>query len=555
VSRMHAVIEVNANGDVEIADLNSTNGTFVNGDKITRKRLNSGDQIRVGDIRLVVDIIQKSPNIKQQKKFKKASTALPAQMNPLMYLDLPESESIVGGRECIEVIRVWCGTVQDALHTEKKSKPITLGSAAENTFVISPDLLVGENPCALVTFENEEPRLHLDEAFSGKVKIADEILDVDSARATHGASIVLSPKTRAVLSISDQYFLVSYQELPPKPRTSFYKKLELKDQAYTALSMALHMLFMILLSMVPEQELIGSRDHAERRAMMIRSIQVAEIERLEEEEEILEKKEEIKIEKVARKDRQKVQKKVTKVVKAKKKDRKDLTKKEKEKVDRDKAKDTGILKAMNDDSLALLNDPVDDLLAPGELSGVIIASADPNAPTITSFQAFSGNSGPNGGGGDSDFLLPQGSIASGSGGTKGMVSGLDKASINNDGSVGAGGLKKKKRKVKVDILTPEVSGAYDKEAVRRVIRAAAGQIRWCYQQALQRDPNLGGKVVLGFLIAPTGGVQAPKIKSNTMQNSSVGECIRKKSRLWKFPPPPDSGVVTVSYPFLFKAKK
>ena len=160
-----------------------------------------------------------------------------------------------------------------------------------------------------------------------------------------------------------------------------------------------------------------------------------------------------------------------------------------------------------------------------------------------------------GGGGESDFLLPQGSVASGSGGTKGMVSGLDKSAMAKDAGVGSGKLKKRNRKVKVDILTPEVSGAYDKEAVRRVIRAQAGQIRWCYQQALQRNPKLGGKVVLGFLIAPTGGVKAPKIKSNSMSDKSVGECIAKKSRLWKFPPPPDSGVVTVSYPFLFKAKQ
>ena len=39
VSRMHAVIEVTSGGKVEIADLNSTNGTFVNGEKITRSTL------------------------------------------------------------------------------------------------------------------------------------------------------------------------------------------------------------------------------------------------------------------------------------------------------------------------------------------------------------------------------------------------------------------------------------------------------------------------------------------------------------------------------------
>jgi hypothetical protein len=47
VSRNHAVLERRASG-VELADLNSENGTFVNGDRITRRRLAHGDRIRLG---------------------------------------------------------------------------------------------------------------------------------------------------------------------------------------------------------------------------------------------------------------------------------------------------------------------------------------------------------------------------------------------------------------------------------------------------------------------------------------------------------------------------
>ncbi len=54
VSTKHAVIEVpedpDQKGPIEyfIRDLDSTNGTFVNGEKITRQKLNNDDVIRVG---------------------------------------------------------------------------------------------------------------------------------------------------------------------------------------------------------------------------------------------------------------------------------------------------------------------------------------------------------------------------------------------------------------------------------------------------------------------------------------------------------------------------
>ena len=52
VSRMHAIIEVNGPGDVSIIDLGSTKGTFVNGQKVNKAKLQSGDTIVVGETRI-----------------------------------------------------------------------------------------------------------------------------------------------------------------------------------------------------------------------------------------------------------------------------------------------------------------------------------------------------------------------------------------------------------------------------------------------------------------------------------------------------------------------
>jgi pSer/pThr/pTyr-binding forkhead associated (FHA) protein len=56
VSRMHAIIEVNGPGDVSIIDLGSTKGTFVNGQKVNKAKLQSGDTIAVGETRIELSI-------------------------------------------------------------------------------------------------------------------------------------------------------------------------------------------------------------------------------------------------------------------------------------------------------------------------------------------------------------------------------------------------------------------------------------------------------------------------------------------------------------------
>ncbi len=60
VSRMHAIIEV-MGADVSIIDLGSTRGTFINGTKINKAKLQSGDTITVGDTTIEIAIAQAAP--------------------------------------------------------------------------------------------------------------------------------------------------------------------------------------------------------------------------------------------------------------------------------------------------------------------------------------------------------------------------------------------------------------------------------------------------------------------------------------------------------------
>jgi pSer/pThr/pTyr-binding forkhead associated (FHA) protein len=54
VSRVHCRLTSTTDGRLQIEDLGSTNGTFVNGKKVARAELNDGDQIGIGRVNLLV---------------------------------------------------------------------------------------------------------------------------------------------------------------------------------------------------------------------------------------------------------------------------------------------------------------------------------------------------------------------------------------------------------------------------------------------------------------------------------------------------------------------
>src|SRR4029077_19420250 len=58
VSRMHAVIEVTGPDEIHVIDLVSTRGTLVNGERINKARLQSGDEIMFGESRVIVSFLE-----------------------------------------------------------------------------------------------------------------------------------------------------------------------------------------------------------------------------------------------------------------------------------------------------------------------------------------------------------------------------------------------------------------------------------------------------------------------------------------------------------------
>jgi pSer/pThr/pTyr-binding forkhead associated (FHA) protein len=54
ISRIHCRLTALATGELDLRDLESTNGTYVNGQRVERAKLDAGDVVQVGRVELLV---------------------------------------------------------------------------------------------------------------------------------------------------------------------------------------------------------------------------------------------------------------------------------------------------------------------------------------------------------------------------------------------------------------------------------------------------------------------------------------------------------------------
>lgn len=121
-----------------------------------------------------------------------------------------------------------------------------------------------------------------------------------------------------------------------------------------------------------------------------------------------------------------------------------------------------------------------------------------------------------------------------------------KAQTKSEGSVAADPLAGKGPAPK----SATVNGAgLDAAQIRTVIRGGMAGIRNCYTEGLKKDPELKGKIDVGFTIDPEGKVKNPSAK-NTSFDAATSDCIVKAIGRLTFPKPSDGKEVEVVYPFL-----
>ncbi|MES2964566.1 MAG: AgmX/PglI C-terminal domain-containing protein, partial [Bdellovibrionota bacterium] len=97
-----------------------------------------------------------------------------------------------------------------------------------------------------------------------------------------------------------------------------------------------------------------------------------------------------------------------------------------------------------------------------------------------------------------------------------------------------------------------VEGGLDRDLIADVINRNMGQFRFCYEQALQGEPSLAGRVAIRFTIGGNGTVRTAGVENSTLNSSMAEQCVVNRMRSLKFPLPQNGVDVKVTYPFMFR---
>lgn len=106
--------------------------------------------------------------------------------------------------------------------------------------------------------------------------------------------------------------------------------------------------------------------------------------------------------------------------------------------------------------------------------------------------------------------------------------------------------------VSMDTGSSDVDEGLTKEQVGKVIHAHMSEIRYCYESAQLREPDLAGKLSVAFVVGAPGSVNTARVSQSSMGERELGECLVGRLKTWQFPHPRGGVNVAVNYPFIFK---
>jgi len=109
-----------------------------------------------------------------------------------------------------------------------------------------------------------------------------------------------------------------------------------------------------------------------------------------------------------------------------------------------------------------------------------------------------------------------------------------------------------KNHVAMDTAGSSVEEGLTKDEVGEVIHRHLSEVRYCYESAMIRTPDIEGKLVMDFMIGGNGLVKASSVKQSTLPDPRLDDCILRRLMTWKFPQTKGGVDVAVSYPFIFK---
>lgn len=535
VSRQHAVIDCLDSGEVRLTDLESTSGTTVRGEKVTQVALKPGDEIKLGDAKIVIDYVADASSVKAGSGFS-STVSVPAMMT---------------GKFGVEVTQMW-GDFTLAKGYFPSGRTVVAGD-------VGPvDFLIPEEKTGFGTFEflKAEEKFFLLNVSGDKIDadflVEDKIIRLPEMKrrglVIDDKWVRIDQKTRARVKYDNFTFVVGLGSQPQGTMGSSWNRFSMREHMYLILSIVIHLAIMLLVTLVPEDQLIATRDPYDRETKALRKIQVAMLERKVEEDK-KEKEEEDRKKFEEAKDNEAMVDRLSKI---------DPTDKVTSKIvvanpENDKNIANQALTQVMGQQDALLDRLLDSAgpgLGGGTMGIRVIGDRGIDADLANSLGAFGGMAGAGGGG----F---QGTGAWGGGGefAPADLSGI--AGLSKRDAEGSSGKIKFKGGGTPAVYagTYSVKGELDKETVRRYIQTKMNQIRWCYQQEVQKNPDLAGQVKMQWVILPTGNTAGVKVAESSINSPEVERCVADRIMTWRFPSPKGGNAVQVWYPFIFRVTK
>ena len=92
----------------------------------------------------------------------------------------------------------------------------------------------------------------------------------------------------------------------------------------------------------------------------------------------------------------------------------------------------------------------------------------------------------------------------------------------------------------------------DAQVVELTLLKHRERFRDCYEKQVKLNPDLQGRMVVAFTLTQGGKAEGVTLKSTTLHNPKVENCVLQAIReIPDFPPPSSGAAVQVSYPFKF----
>jgi outer membrane biosynthesis protein TonB/pSer/pThr/pTyr-binding forkhead associated (FHA) protein len=263
VSNVHAVVEMDDQGNAQIYDMASETGVFVNDHKILTHELKDGDELKIGfgmltfRRQLVKEAQASAPAASrssgsgrrelfydQQEDFR--PLILEDERNVIQIFDYPSSSE-----KAVQVVLYWGDVILDVQHIVEQ-KDVTLGETKDANFAV-PGF---SSPFPLVSFSNGAV-LQFTGDMGGVMRSGKQLIPLEQLKGTRHN---LGQEDLATIRYKDFTFFVSYSPVPPHLRRQ--RVLE-RDPLYTKIwltSLALTAALVLLFVGLPVQKELDTEE-------------------------------------------------------------------------------------------------------------------------------------------------------------------------------------------------------------------------------------------------------------------------------------------------------